>query len=516
MTEAFDYAARAGAAEPSPRPGRSTPGLASTAALLADGGDARIALDPETARNKYGCSATPEAEIADFGSSTASSISPRGFAAAEALRQRLAEMDGRERRAATYARELDRMRAELTRLCGLSDIAGLDIVFAASGTDLHLLASALVGGTPERPLVCIDVEAEETGSGVPDALAGRHFSTRTALGETVACGDHVGAHGEFVAVASRDPCGGLRSTADVEMELDALILDAATLGQRALLTVTDVSKTGLISPGLDVVLALVRRFPKTLEVLIDACQFRLSPDSLRAYLDQGFMVAVTGSKFLTGPSFSGALFVPEAVGDRLNSRLLPPGLRAYCARADWPAAWVAGAGMADAANFGLLLRWEAALAELSAFRALPQADVEAFMRSFARAIRQRLADDPAFEPLPTRRLDRGAIGAFTSWDRTASIFPFLLRRTAPGGCGYLSLAETDAVYRGLAGAGRTRLGQPVACGARDGAPVSALRLCNSARLITEALCDGGDPAAVIAGALAVLDRVAGDAGPLPA
>jgi hypothetical protein len=43
---------------------------------------------------------------------------------------------------------------------------------------------------------------------------------------------------------------------------------------------------------------------------------------------------------------------------------------------------------------------------------------------------------------------------------------------------------------------------------RDEAPISALRLCNSARLVTEALSPGGDPAAVIGRALAVLDRAA--------
>jgi hypothetical protein len=499
MTEAFDYSAGAVAVGPAPR----VDSLAPTARLLTDGGDARIALDVATDRNKYGCAATPEGDLSDFGSSTASSISLRGFAAAEALRERLAALEGRERRAITYGRELERMRAELALLCGLDGMAGLDIVFAASGTDLHLLASALVGGTPERPLVCIDVEAEETGSGVPDALAGRHFSSHTALGETVSSGVGLGAHGEFVAVPSRDESGALRHAADIEEELDALVLDAAMSGQRALLTVTDVSKTGLISPGLDVVLALTRRFPKTLEVLVDACQFRLAPETLRAYLAQGFMVAVTGSKFLTGPTFSGALFVPDAVGARLKTRLLPPGLRAYSARAEWPASWIAGAGMAEAANYGLLLRWEAALAELRAFRALPPAQVKGFMDEFAAAVHARLVDDPAFIPLPTRRLNRAAIGAAGGWDRTASIFPFLLRKP---GLRYLSLAETEAVYRSLAAEG-ARLGQPVRCGARDGAPVSALRLCNSARVIVEALSEGGDPAAVIDKALGVLDRV---------
>ena len=139
-------------------------------------------------------------------------------------------LDGNERPAATYARELERLRRELVELCGLADRPGLEIVFAASGTDLHLFASALIGGSPERPLVCIDVEPEETGSGVPDALAGRHFSTRTALGEAVAAGAAVGAHATFVSVPARDETGALRSVADIEVELDAIVLDAAGVG----------------------------------------------------------------------------------------------------------------------------------------------------------------------------------------------------------------------------------------------------------------------------------------------
>ena len=126
------------------------------------------------------------------------------------------------------------------------------------------------------------------------------------------------------------------------------------------------------------------------------------------------------------------------------------------------------------------------------------------MDDFAAAVHTRLVDDAAFIPLPTRRLNRAAIGAAGGWDRTASIFPFLLRKP---GQRYLSLAETEAVYRSLAVDG-ARLGQPVRCGVRDGAPVSALRLCNSARLIVEALSEGGDPSAVIGKALDVLDRVA--------
>jgi hypothetical protein len=521
MTEAHEFSFTGGVDAPGWYGGRARRAiLPTTLQMLVEGGDARLALDPFTGRNRYGCSPGPDPDLADFGSSTASVISQRGFQAAGALRERLLEMSGREPRPVTYARELDRQRARLLALCGLDDLAGLEVVFAASGTDTHLLVSELIGGSPSAPLVCINIEPEETGGGVPCALAGRHFSTHAALGAPVVPGAAVGAAGagdwgEVVALRSRAADGTLREAADIEAELDATAHAAAVAGRRVLLSVTDVSKTGLISPGLASVLALRRRYPNTVEVMVDACQFRLAPATLRAYLEHGFLVAVTGSKFLTGPAYSGALFVPQAAAERLRGRLLRPELGAYCARAEWPRGWIAGATMADAANFGLLLRWEAALAEMAAFRAIPEAEVEVFLDRFAQAVAARLADDPLFEPLPVRAIDRAAIGAPGGWDRIPTIFPFLIRHSGGFHDGYLSLAATQDVHRGLmdgqrgVAGSRARLGQPVLCGQRGGRPISALRLCNSARLAIDGVGgDGRNAQAMIAKAMAALDQTA--------
>lgn len=479
--------------------------LAAAAVLLAQGGDARLTIDPTSGLNKYGCAATPVTSGLDFASSTASTISPAAFAAAEAERDRLARSPLPP--AAAYAEALDRLRRDLIALNGLEAVEGLDIAFAASGTDLHLLAAAMVGGDAARPLTCVCVEPEETGSGVRQALAGRHFSDRTPLGGTVAQGEPAGAAvAEVVAVPARDGEGGLRDGAEIEAELDALALAASRAGRRLLLVAADVSKTGLIAPGLAAVTALRRRFPRTVEVLVDACQFRLAPASLRAYLDAGLMVAVTGSKFLTGPTFSGALFAPRAAAGRMAVRLPGPPLGLYAARAEWPAAWLAGRTLPEAANPGLLLRWRAALTELSAFRALPEPAVAGFLAAFADAVETRLAVDPRLEPLAGRPLDRRAIGAPGGWDLTPTIFPFRLRAGPRGR--FLSAAETQAAYRALQ-AGGVRLGQPVGCGERDGAPAAALRLCASARLAVEALEPAGPgPEAVIARAMAALDAAA--------
>ena len=480
--------------------------LAPTSLLLTEGGDARIVLDPARGLNKYGGAPVPDPELAAFGSSTASTISTSAFAAADRLRDRLAGTAGRESASLAYARELDRLRVELADLCGVADLPNLAIVFAASGTDLHLLAAQLAAGGARAPLLAVMMEATETGSGVPAALGARHFSNRTALGASVT--DGAGIEGaaavEIAAIPGRGTDGLPRPTELVDAEIEARIADAAKARRRVLLTLVDGSKTGMIAPSPGCALAIHERFPDAVTVLVDACQFRLGRASLRAYLEHGFMVALTGSKFLTGPTFSGALLVPRVLARRLQRQSLPPALGAYSAQAEWPRGWTAARSLPDAVNHGLLLRWEAALDELRAFRSIPDRDTAAFLHRFAEAVSARLREDPAFEPLPVPALDRRPLVESGHWDEIPTIFPFLLRGADRR---LLSREAMARVYAGLA-AQRCQVGQPVPCGERDGVSLSALRLCASARLIVEAASDPAGTTAVIARAMAVLDKAA--------
>ncbi len=137
-------------------------GFSDTAELLVEGGDARIAL--VSGVNEYGCGPYPDPELAEFGSSTASTISESGFAAADALRERLVNhFDD-----AACDREYDRIRTEFASLCGISDLAGLEILFSASGTDVHRVASRLT-----NPDLVLMVDPSETGRGVPEALSAK-------------------------------------------------------------------------------------------------------------------------------------------------------------------------------------------------------------------------------------------------------------------------------------------------------------------------------------------------------
>ena len=146
---------------------------------------------------------------------------------------------------------------------------------------------------------------------------------------------------------------------------------AASLGRRVLLILMDVSKTGLISPSPACALDLKRLYPEQVEVFVDACQLRLAPSTLRAYLEADCMVALTGSKFMTGPTFSAALLAPDGVARRLSAHRLPMTLASHTARADWPQGWPGSEALPEGANFGLALRWQAALDEMAPFWLCP-------------------------------------------------------------------------------------------------------------------------------------------------
>jgi hypothetical protein len=238
---------------------------------------------------------------------------------------------------------------------------------------------------------------------------------------------------------------------------------------------------------------------------------------LRAYLEQGFMVALTGSKFLTGPSFSGTLLLPRAVAQRLQKRPFPRSLGSRSSRAEWPDNWVGGKQLDHAANFGLLLRCEVALEELRRFRTVPQKAAVDFMLAFAEAIQQHLTSAPHFEPLPVPQLNRRPVVLEeNNWDCFQTIFPFLLYHPQRNGRIALSREQTLHVYRQLPtaldlgdrGTIRCQLGQPVSCGARNGIPVSALRLCLSSRLIVEATARSDKALAIIKDAQIALAKTA--------
>lgn len=418
------------------------------------GGDERLHLEAGSGRTRYGCQPTPDPELVALGSATASNISPVAYEAADALRQRCAAALRRAAPLTVYRHALGEVRRRLLAYCGCAPDDSPMVLLAPSGTDLFMLAANL-----RQPQRTVMIDGAETGSGVPLALLGPR-------------------QGAPHQVAVRHADGSLRDAAAVDAEYAGLVEAATQRGQRVLLVLTDVSKTGLISPSVASVLALKARWPQQLDVLVDACQFRIDPATVRAYLAHGCMLALTGSKFLSGPTFSGALLLPRAIAaNPLDAVTSTP-------------------------NFGLLLRWEAALTEMDRFAAVPAQARVHWARHFESAVRQALADGAgtlSYAHLPVAPLERGALGIGPGWDSIQTVFPFTMH-TAAGHT--LNAAAARRLYLQLqqaqAGERRFHLGQPVG---------NALRLCLSARLIAD-LHEGRrhDGAADVAAALQRLSR----------
>ena len=484
---------------------------------LVSGGDERLDCDPLTGLNMYGYGPAPRPEDLAFGSSTASTISAAAFAAVESFYAHLRREMETSSPTAVYDREIGRVREDLLRLLGLNQASDprIDAILATSGTDIHLFSAALLAGENERALMTITLMGNETGSGVMTASAGRHFMSRVSSARSVAKGEELrpGDATRNATIAVRNKDGSLRADSEVEEELRGLIELARAAGLRCLLVVTDVSKTSLLAPSLETVMRLKERFGTVLDIMIDACQFRLSAATIRAYLAHGFMVALTGSKFLAGPIFSGALLCPPQMSERFKSRTLPAALADYCGKAEWPEGWAARNILPERANLGLLLRWKAALFELGCFLDIPEDRVVKVLSIFAEAVSDRLANDPAFEPLQSRPLERRELWGASSalrWDEIPSIFSFYLRNFTDGAM--LTAAEMAAVYKELAvegdGVALVRLGQPVRCADFGDVPASALRICLSAPLVVAASRSDEALAAVVAQAMLVLDRTA--------
>ncbi len=472
--------------------------------LLASGGDARLTLDPKTGLNAYGCSPRPRPWAITFASSTATSISDLAYREVERLRQDLISAAAIGNREAVLRSKVEAVKRSLLAFCGADDLADAEVILSTSGTDaeLYTLYFALAG--TGEPLVNIVIALDETGSGVADAARGRHFAPTTAFGATVEPGKPLEHFTQgcvrLETVAARCPDGSLRPIAEIDREVERLVEVALGEGARCLVHLLDCSKTGWGAPSFEVLC----RLAATADIVVDACQMRIGPKSLRVYLDAGFMVQVTGSKFFTGPPFSGALVLPPAIVARTR-RLgrLPASFRDYTGRLEWPGDWDRICqGLPERTNLGLLARWTAALWEMRAFHVVPRDEQVQILAAFGDAVRDAMAASDTVEYCVVPHFRRRGSPA-EGWDHLTTIFPFIVfGRADTGERVALSYDQARQVYTWLnrdianllpaeatgrerrIAARRCHIGQPVKIDRRGCESVGALRLCAGARIVS--------------------------------
>ncbi len=465
-----------------------------TECLLASGGDERLLIDAETGLNRYGCTPWPRPSVVTFASCTASSLSPGAFAAAEQARHALAAATLETAPSVALAEASDTIGAALLAYFQVADMA--EAVLAASGTDAALVVTGLLAAErPGETLTSILMSPSETGSGVPDAVQGRHFASSAAAGCKVGKGQPIeglasGPH--LVTVPLREASGAPRGEDDIAAACDRAIRSGAARG-RVVLHAIDGSKTGLTAPDRAACRQLADRYGDRLDIVVDACQARIEPALVQWYLRQGFPVLVTGSKFFAAPGFCGAVLFPRERLQRIARHgRLPAGLAPY-ARLE--------GGFGSRRCPGLVLRWRAALHEMQAFAGLPAGEVRHRLSVLEQAVTGTLSRDRRLLLVEAPRPEG------FGWSDQRSVFSFAIRSPA----GWLDTVQLRRLYDALntdlsrdappglrlAASQLCQIGQPVELGssARGG-----LRIAVSAAQIVE----GGDQQA---GLTAVIDKL---------
>jgi hypothetical protein len=476
--------------------------------LLGCGGDPRLRLNPATVANEYGCQPFPCPDTLSFASSTATSISARAYQRAGLARDSLMRSAISIGIDAAFDARIEAMRDELRNHLGL---ANADIVFSPSGTDSQLHALFLTRALLGPALTTVIVAADQTGSGTAYTSRGCHFSAATANGSSVQKSEPVVglAHAvTSVALELLDDNGDCRPQAETDGRVLGAIETSVANGTNVLLQIMDSSKLGWRAPSDQCLDEIAARWPGRVQVVVDACQMRLGRPRLKQYLDRGYLVLVTGSKFFTGPPFSGALLVPAGLAGTIDAiGEIAPGMLEYGSRSDWPVRWHGlRSRFPVRANFGQWLRWEAALEEIRAYHHVPEELRRTALTVFGEGVERIIASSPSLRLLPPQqRLEDGSLDEELT-QRT--IFPFVLMHRGS----VLPLEDCRKIYRALARDARGSVsaelhgrdaeiaaklclvGQPVALGQRGPHPIAALRICAGARLVTETWSSDADTA----------------------
>jgi hypothetical protein len=448
--------------------------------LLASGGDDRLEINPVTGVNRYGCSPRPRTDMVSFGSCTASSLTAGAFAAAEEGRRAMVM----EALQGTYASATQSVcsciEGRILAAFNCTDLA--DAVLTASGTDAALIVTGLISSEePQSHLTSILVSPSETGSGVPLAVQGCHFATTAPSGELVNKGaplSGITRCPQLVTIELRDPAGQPFSDEEIAQACDNAIRSALPNG-RVVLHAIDGSKTGLTAPARHSLRDFARRYGSRLDIVIDACQARVEPARIRGYLEDGFPILVTGSKFFSAPGFCGAVLFPRDRLSRIRSKgQLAAGLAAY-ANID--------GGLKSRQCPGLLLRWIAALHEMDRFATLPNDEVRQRLGKLGTTILAALRRDDRLGVVEAPRPEG------SNWSSMRSVFTFTVRDER----GLLASEPLRGLYRALQedltdtplshidpvmAAARYQIGQPVQLGQLS---LGGLRIAISASQIAD-------------------------------
>lgn len=369
--------------------------------LLMDGGDLRLNIDEVDLLNKYGCRPFPRPEAFTFASSTATSVSNFAFDKTDKVRSILIKNSLKNGFKKTTIEFSELLKNNLRKIFKLHDEC--QIIFSPSGTDSSLQIAAITQIISDKDITHVLVASDETGSGVPAALKGCHFENTTALNYPVKKGNKIEGFRDvdLIKIPFRNENGELKSSSQLDEEVFSAISKTNKLGKRIVLHIMDQSKLGYQSPSEEMMQSLDTLENLSIQVIVDAAQLRLDPTDIQNYLNKGYIVSITGSKYFTGPPYSGALILPENVSKLIHSvkNRLPEGLTQYYNHSDWPTSWFCSNDLSDGYNYGSYMRWNAAIVEMDRYFKTPILYKNMGVEMFCNFVEDSIKEATFLEPI---------------------------------------------------------------------------------------------------------------------
>lgn len=467
--------------------------------LLMSGGDKRLKIDRNRLLNKYGCTPFPRPKAFTFASSTATSISNIAFNQSEKKREKFIKASFKDGYNESLKQFSEGIKSRIKNTLLLPEKTS--VFLSPSGTDVSLIFAGLCQSLFDKPLVHILVASDETGSGVPAALEGLHFSDRTSQGVKVTKGNPIKGFEpvELVQITLRNKKGELKSAVELDLEVKKAFKAVLKQAKQPILHVMNQSKLGYVAPSKACLRMLENDFKEDFFALIDNSQMRMGRKELNNYIKRDYAVTITGSKFFTGPPFSGALLLPKSREHLLacSEGTIPEGLIDYTYKNNFPPHWKSVKSLKQGSNPGTLMRWYAAIVEQKRYFETPVLLRSLGTEMFCSHVENSLIQSYILESITLNEKDATG-GSIAGINR--SIFPFFVFHNDR----VLSHPQMTKVYQllnqkladllqksgqnndnGLLANQVCHIGQPVKAVYKDGTPSAVLRISLGSRVISE-------------------------------
>ncbi|MCB4792719.1 MAG: 6-phosphofructokinase, partial [Elusimicrobia bacterium] len=364
--------------------------------LHTTGVDSRSVIDQDTGLNEYGNSPIPN-DVKQVSNSTSSNPTERQFNDIENKRQKFVAkavalgLEGKSDKEienavnSEFVKLLDSIRGEILSLLGL-DNNKIKVLTASSATDVEflvLLCAFAVFGPDAKIYNEVSIPAQ-VGSGTLLAALAKHFDAKgiTPFRKGVKQGELLEGFKEGQIEPIVIDFGEEAVDKQVKENINKNLIENKE--SKVIIHLVASTKSGANAVSLQTAKDLMNKYnkpgkPRVL-VAVDCAQMRgeaSSPEMIRKYLDNGFIVFISGSKFFGAFPFCGAVLLPEGVSEELakiESKNIPKGLRDYFSSFDFPACFSnISQAMPIIMNAGLAMRWLSGLFHWSRYAKIPKA-----------------------------------------------------------------------------------------------------------------------------------------------